>query len=141
MIPRFLCVTQGIWGSSFLSQVRWRNLVRVECLFMTKLTAVGFCSVGGWGYFRGMNAEFENTSTVSGMWILKLCRWVYETLRLYSSIDQHNIATLTACYNSWYPRFDFRFLFYEICIQKQWGIKLWDLSWALRHRQSEFNNL
>ena len=38
-------------------------------------------------------------------------------------------------------RGNFWFLLYAICVQNQWGIKLWDPSWGLWHWWSKFSYL
>ena len=42
------CLPQRCGSFSLVfSQARWRNLVRVEGLWMIKAMVVGFCSIGG----------------------------------------------------------------------------------------------
>ena len=75
-----------------------------------------------------MGVGFDNTHIVSGNWnvsrvIQRLYGWIYKTLRLSPVVNIVLWLWLRDCI-LWVA--NFRFPFYEICVQNQWGHKCWD---------------
>ena len=86
-VQNFLVLPQGFrsFHTVFL-QARWRNLVRVERLWISKPIVVDFCSIASWCY-SGWWLWDLRTLAVSGKWnvsrvIPRLYGWVYKILRL-----------------------------------------------------------
>ena len=78
---------------------------------------------------------FDNTCTVSGAWnvsrvIPRLYGWICKTLRLSLLVVEHHVVVMNGSSQSkkisdwilWVA--NFRFPFYEICVQNQWGHKV-----------------
>ena len=73
---------------SHLLQKRKDNLVLVECLSMTNLMVVGFCSIRGDTGFEN-NCKVWGKRVVSGF-IPRIYRWVYKTLKFSLLVVKRN---------------------------------------------------
>ena len=129
-VQDFLLLPQGFESfRSDLSQTRWSNLVRVECLQMIKLMVVGFCYIGGW-CDSGCEIweHFHSFRDISRV-VSRLYRWVYKTLRFSPLTVELSVVVMTGFPVKTIPDWilwvaKFRFPFYEICVQDQWGHKV-----------------
>ena len=133
LCPIFPFVNLVVWDLLLRrTAARWHNLVCVQCYWGLMLLWV-------------MGAGFDNTCAVSGKWnvsrvIPRLYRWVYKTVRLSPLVIEHDYGFPIKTITDWIPWVaNFRFPFYEICVQNQWGHKMLRPSWELRHWRSEFN--
>ena len=139
-VQNFILLPQGF--ESFylgLPRAKWCNLVCVskrlsKCWLVFVLLGLMILWVMGVGFY--------NTCIVSRKWndsrvIQRRYGWVYKTLRL-CPLAVNIVLWL------WLPHWilwvsNFRFPFYEICVQHHWGHKIVRPSWGLRHWWSKFS--